>query len=255
MTRVGKHSGEALTCTAFSVKSQRLLFTLFYCGLVRSLYKWPVDSSALSWESLIEHLINCRRYIFQAQDRDKHTRYDELEPELKFGGSKWNSQAHGGDAANIWSQGNTPPPPPLTPSPMPGVEDGFLILSFPASLPTYFCSSTYPLFTLPQEGSSYHQKWRWLGAQCPGCLKYQSVFKEDPERSLLFPPAFWICIVSRPRQVSLSPAYVSSPLSLNLSLSHPFLYLPLSIQLEILDSGEKEWCLWFNQWACFEREE
>lgn len=109
VTRVGKHSGEALTCTAFSVKSQRLLFTLFYCGLVRSLYKWPVDSSALSWESLIEHLINCLRYIFQAQDRDKHTRYDELEPELKFLGSKWNSQAHGGDAANMWSQGNTPP--------------------------------------------------------------------------------------------------------------------------------------------------
>ena len=134
-------------------------------------------------------------------------------------GDQSETPKHMGEMQLIFGVKETPPPPPLTPSPMPGVEDGFLILSFPASLPTYFCSSTYPLFTLPQEGSSYHQKWRWLGAQCPGCLKYQSVFKEDPERSLLFPPAFWICIVSRPRQVSLSPAYVSSPFSLNLSLS------------------------------------
>lgn len=109
----------------------------------------------------IERLITRLRYIFQAQEIAKHAKCSELEQEIKRLEIRVKLPAAHGEIQLIFGAKETPPSLHFTSSSMPGVEDEFLVLSLPISLPTHFCSLTHPLLTPPQE-----RKWRWLGAHC-----------------------------------------------------------------------------------------
>ena len=130
--------------------------------------------SALSWNSFIECLIKCLRYIFWPQGIAQHSWYFELPQENKVKLSQTYEESR---SWLTFGARKTLPAPLLTPPPVPRVEDEFWVLSLPLSLSTHFCCSTHPYWLFHKRGIANHQKRRCLWAHCTKFLNSKMSLK------------------------------------------------------------------------------